>query len=509
LNRPVVQYLLSALAGLALPFAFAPFEQFWIAPLSYAVLLYLWRDAAPKRALGLGFAYGCASFGFGTYWTYIAVRIIGQAPVFVGVTLTAGLVIVLAAFVAVAGFTAARSFRTSGAVAWLATLPALFVVGEWLRGWLFTGFGWLAAGYSQTDSWLMGYAPLGGIHAMSLGVLVTAGALLTLWFGSHRERAVAVVVAAAVWLGGLALRDRELTHGNEGTIEVALVTAAVAQTTKYDPAQLQPTLALYAELTRQGAGADLIVWPEAAIPVPIELVSGWVESVRRRAAEQGSTLLFGALRTVPATGDTAETYENVLLALTDDPQVYVKRHLVPFGEFYPVPDFIRDWMRLMNLPYNDLGVGAADQPPLAVAGERISVTICYEDVFGAEQLRHLADTTLLVNVSNDGWFGQSIAIPQHLQIARVRAAEAGRYLVRAANRGITAVIDPHGRLVETIEPFHAGLLRATVRGYTGSTPYARVGNWLVVGLALVSLLAVLVASPRRAMPASADLHAAR
>jgi apolipoprotein N-acyltransferase len=234
LNRSVVQYLLSALAGLALPFAFAPFEQFWIAPLSYAVLLYLWRDAAPKRALGLGFAYGCASFGFGTYWTYIAVRIIGQAPVFVGVTLTAGLVIVLAAFVAVAGFTAARSFRTSGAVAWLATLPALFVVGEWLRGWLFTGFGWLAAGYSQTDSWLMGYAPLGGIHAMSLGVLVTAGALLTLWFGSHRERAVAVVVAAAVWLGGLALRDRELTHGNEGTIEVALVTAAVAQTTKYD-----------------------------------------------------------------------------------------------------------------------------------------------------------------------------------------------------------------------------------------------------------------------------------
>jgi apolipoprotein N-acyltransferase len=212
---------------------------------------------------------------------------------------------------------------------------------------------------------------------------------------------------------------------------------------------------------------------------------------------------------VPATGDTEETYKNVLLALTDEPQMYVKRHLVPFGEFYPVPDLIRDWMRLMNLPYIDLVVGADDQPLLTVAGERLGVTICYEDVFGAEQLRHLADTTLLVNVSNDGWFGESIAIPQHLQIARVRAAEAGRYLVRTANRGITAVIDPHGRLVETIEPFHAGLLKATVRGYTGATPYARVGNWLVVVLALVSLLGVRVASRRRATPASADLHAAQ
>ena len=508
MNRTRAHYLLAIVAGAVLPLAFAPFHQSWLAPLSYAALLYVWTDATPRRAFGLGLAYGCASFGLGTYWTYIAVRVIGQAPVFVGVTLTVGLVMVLAAFIAVAGLAAARAFRTSGAVAWLATLPALFVLTEWLRGWMFTGFGWLAAGYSQTDSWLMGYAPLGGIHMMSLAVLVTAGALLTLWLGSQRERAVAAVVVVAVWIGGFALRDREITQAKEDTLDVALATAAIPQSTKYDPAQLQPTLALYAELTRQGAGADLIVWPEAAIPVPIEFVSGWLESVRRRAAERGSTLLLGALRTVPATDDTVETYKNVLLALTDEPQAYVKRHLVPFGEFYPVPNFIRDWMRLMNLPYIDLVVGTDDQPLIAVAGEQLGVTICYEDVFGAEQLGHLADTTLLVNVSNDGWFGESIAIPQHLQIARVRAAEARRYLVRAANRGITAVIDPHGRVVETIEPFQAGLLRATVRGYTGATPYARVGNWLVVVLALVSLLAVLVASPRRAMPASADLRAA-
>jgi apolipoprotein N-acyltransferase len=494
LNRPPVQYLLCIAAGAALPLAFAPYEQFWLAPLSYAVLLYCWSDAAPWRAFRLGMAYGCASFGLGTYWTYIAVRIIGQAPVFVGVTLTVGLVLVLAAFIAVAGFLAARAFRTRGAVAWLVTLPALFVLTEWLRGWLFTGFGWLAAGYSQTDSWLMGYAPLAGVHAMTLAVLVTAGALLTLWQGCNRERAVAAVAVAAVWLGGLALRDHEFTQAKDSMLDVALATASVPQETKWDPAQLQPTLTLYAELTGQGAGADLIVWPEAAIPIPIDYVSEWLAAMRRRVAEQGSTLLLGALRIVPAAGDAEETYENVLLALTDEPQVYVKRHLVPFGEQFPVPDFVRDWMRLMNLPYIDLGVGADDQPPLDVAGERLGVTICYEDVFGAEQLRYLADTTLLVNVSNDGWFGESIAIPQHLQIARVRAAEAGRYLLRSANRGITAVIDPHGRVVDTIEPFRAGVLRATVRGYTGGTPYARVGNYLVVGLALVILVAQFAAA---------------
>jgi apolipoprotein N-acyltransferase len=492
LNRPLVQYLLSIGAGAVLPLAFAPYEQLWLAPLSYAVLLYLWSDAAPKRALGLGFAYGSASFGIGTYWTFIAVRIIGQAPVFVGVALTVGLTVVLAGFVALAGFLAARAFRTRGAVAWLVTLPALFVLTEWLRGWLFTGFGWLAAGYSQTDSWLMGYAPLAGIHAMSWAVLVTAGALVTLWLGTTRERAAAAAVVAAVWLGGLALRGQEFTQARERPLDVALAQGAIAQSTKYEPEQLLPTLQLYAELTRQSAGADLVVWPEAAIPVLMEYVPEYVNDVQRLAERQGSTLLIGAMR-LPPGAESSETFQNILIALTDERQIYVKRHLVPFGEFYPVPDFIREWMKLSNLPTNDAIPGADDQPPLDVAGERVAVMICYEDVFGAEQLQYSPDATLLVNVSNDAWFGDSFAAQQHLQIARVRAAEVGRYMLRATNTGVTAVIDNQGGVVRTLPQFHAGLLKETVRGYTGSTPYARVGNYLVVLLALVALAAVLAA----------------
>jgi apolipoprotein N-acyltransferase len=179
--------------------------------------------------------------------------------------------------------------------------------------------------------------------------------------------------------------------------------------------------------------------------------------------------------------------------------VYVKRHLVPFGEYFPVPSFIRSWMRLMSLPYTDALPGEPDQPLIAVAGEKAAITICYEDVFGAEQLRYLPEATLLVNVSNDAWFGDSIAPHQHLQIARVRAAETGRYMLRTTNTGMTAVIDARGRVTGTVPQFETAVLKSTVRGYTGATPYVRVGNWLVVGLALAALLAQLAATTKLTM----------
>jgi apolipoprotein N-acyltransferase len=194
-----------------------------------------------------------------------------------------------------------------------------------------------------------------------------------------------------------------------------------------------------------------------------------------------------------AADEDDEPFQNVVVSLTAPQQIYVKRHLVPFGEYFPVPSFIRSWMRMMNLPSSDALPGKPDQPTIDVAGERIAVTICYEDVFGAEQLRYLPEATLLVNVSNDAWFGHSIAAPQHLQIARVRAAEAGRYLLRSTNTGITAVIDPEGNVVKRAPQFKAAVLKYAVQGFTGETPYALWGNWLVVVAALVVLATQLPA----------------
>lgn len=487
----MVAYLLSVLAGAVLPLAFAPAEQFWLAPLSYAVLFYVWRDAAPKRAFGLGFAYGAASFGFGTYWTYIAVREFGEAPIALAAFLTVGLVAVLAAFVAVGGYVAARWCRARGPFAWLVVLPAAFLFTEWLRGWMFTGFGWLAAGYSQTDSWLMGYAPLAGVYGMSAAVLVSAGALLTLVLGTMRARVVAAGVLVAIWGVGFAADRYEFTVPKERELSVALVQGAIQQDLKWRPEQLPGTLALYRELTYANHGADIIVWPEAAIPTVYEYVDGFLDGVRAAASASGSTVLLGILRFGP-NGETTGSFQNILLALTDEMQVYVKRHLVPFGEYFPVPSFIRSWMRLMSLPYTDALPGDPDQPLISVAGEQAAITICYEDVFGSEQLRYLPEASLLVNVSNDAWFGDSIAPHQHLQIARVRAAETGRYMLRSTNTGVTAVIDPNGGIVATVPQFEASVLKARVRGYTGTTPYVIVGNRLVVGLAALALAAAIV-----------------
>jgi hypothetical protein len=261
------------------------------------------------------------------------------------------------------------------------TLPALFVLAEWLRGWMFTGFGWLAAGYSQTDSWLMGYAPLGGILAMSLAVLVTSGALLTLVLGSLRERAAAGAVLAVVWAGGLAADAHSFTEPKERDLGVALAQGNIAQTLKYEPEQLRPMMALYAELTRQGAGADLVIWPEAAIPTYLEYIEDYAEAVRRAAAAQGSTVLLGILQPAPH-AKTIEEFQNILVALTDEPQVYVKRHLVPFGEFYRAA-FIRTGCG-MNLPTGD-AIQARPTSRRSAWPAKVAVTICYGDVFGAER----------------------------------------------------------------------------------------------------------------------------
>jgi apolipoprotein N-acyltransferase len=479
--------LLAAVAGAVLPLAFAPFGFFWLAPLSYATLFFLWRNATPWRAFALGSIFGFVSFLAGLHWIYFSVHDVGLLPIGTSVVLTVALPAVLALYIGAVGAIAARGFPTTGLAAWLGVLPALWVIIEWFRGWLFTGFGWLAAGYTQTDSWLMGYAAVLGILGMSWAVLLCAGCAIAFAVGTTRERAVAAGALVVLVGAGYGLGMLRFTSAKDEARTIAIVQGAIPQTYKYDPAQLPPTVALYRRLTEASHGNDLIIWPEAAIPDFFERWRRPLEQIAQSAAQRGSALMLGIL------GTHAETREgqNVVVAMTSPPSVYVKRHLVPFGEFYPVPSFVREWLRLNNLPSTDMASGVPDQPPLAVGGERIAVTICYEDLFGAEQLHSLPDATLLVNVANDAWFGDSIGPPQHLQIARVRAAEAGRYLLRATNTGVSAVIDPAGAVVDTLPSFEAGVLTATVRGHTGLTPYARWGNYPAVLGALLVLAGVL------------------
>jgi apolipoprotein N-acyltransferase len=474
--------------GVLLPLAFAPFGIYPLAALSLAGLFVLWEGASPRAAAGLAFRFGFGAFLVGLHWLYISLHTFGKAPLFISLPLMVALVAIMAGYLAAIGYAVNRFAPEPGVVRWLLVLPGAWTLDEWLRGWVLGGFPWLSLGYSQVDAPLAGLAPVAGVYAASFAVVLTAGALVALVRGTTRQKLVAGLAAASLWTAGLALRTVEWTEPAGEALDVALVQGAVTQDRKWLPEELEPTKALYRVLTEEHVDADIVIWPEAAVPQLLDEMGEYLAPILEDVRARGNALVFGVVEYEPST----QSYYNAVLGYDGEVARYRKRHLVPFGEFFPVPDFVRRWMRLMSLPYSDFARGGDAQPPLEILGQHIGVSICYEDAFGDELIGVLNRATLLVNVSNDAWFGGSVAPHQHLQIARMRALEAGRFLMRATNTGITALIGADGRVEKKIPQFDPGVLRGEVQPRTGLTPYARLGNWPVVMLALATFFVALV-----------------
>lgn len=481
---------LAFLAGALLPLGFAPFDAWWLVPVLLAVLFGLWEGQLPRTAAVRGLVFGAAAFGFGTYWTYISVHGFGGSPVWLAVFLSAALALACAAHIAGAGWLAARC-QVGATLRWGLCWPAAWVATEWLRGWILTGFPWLSLGYGQIDGPLRAWAPLLGVYGVSFLTAVCAGLLLVLLRGSARSRVVAAGCAALIAASTWALGQPVWTRPGGPPLSVALVQGSIPQDRKWLPRQREPTMALYRDLTFSLPAADLVVWPEVAIPASIDIVQTYLDALQAEAAARDMQILLGIMDYDPE----REQVYNALLALGSSNGIYYKRHLVPFGEFFPVPDFVRNWMRMMNLPYRDAAPGRRNQPPLVARGVTLSPSICYEDAFGAEQLDFLPQAGLLVNVSNDAWFGDSIAAHQHLQIARMRALETGRPMLRSTNTGITALISAEGAVTGQLPQFETGVLTGVVQPYTGVTPFVRTGNLPAVLLSLMCLW-LGIAAPR-------------
>jgi apolipoprotein N-acyltransferase len=479
-------------AGLALPFAFAPWSYWPLALLAPAVLFVCWRNAGPGRAAGRGFLFGFAAFLTGTWWTYISVHEFGQAPAMLAGFLTLSLAAVMGGYYALIGWLAGRWLPRSGALRWLVALPAAWVAIEWFRGWFMSGFPWLSLGYSQTDSLLGAYAPVLGVYGLGWICALAAGAVAAVLVEGIATRAIAVAVLFAVFAGAGAAGRAVWTEPAGPPIHAVMVQGAVGQDEKWLAAALEPTRQLYLGMTRPHWGADLVIWPEAAIPALLHEEMDFLEALDAEARAAGSELLLGILELDPVTGN----YHNVLVSLGGEPEIYRKRQLVPFGEYFPVPAFVRRWMRLMNLPYTDFAPGRPDPPPMSLAGVEIAPTICYEDAFGAQQRVFFPASTLLVNVSNDAWFGDTRAPHQHLQIARMRSMETGRWMLRATNNGVTAVIDPRGRVTQRSRQFVPDVIETEVTPMQGMTPWLRTGDGPMAGLAIGL---VLFAALRRGM----------
>jgi apolipoprotein N-acyltransferase len=486
---------LGALASLA----FAPASLWPLGVLCLAALWWLIAGETPRGAARLGFAYGVGLYLAGTYWLYTSVHVFGQAPIPLALFLMLALIAIMALYVALACWGLAKLSFASPLYP-LAVLPAGWVLLEWFRGWFLSGFPWLALGYSGIDTPLAGYAPILGVYGLSFALAVSAGAVFLGAAGSRRAQLLALLLVLAIWSAGAALRGQQYTRANGVPLSVAIVQGAIPQDLKWQEDNRAHTLEVYQGLTEQAWGARLIVWPEAALPALYHELVPYLSRLYTEAHQQGADLMLGLIRYDFKT----EEFRNGLVALGSEESWYYKRRLVPFGEFFPVPSFVRAWMRLKNLAYVDMTPGPADPEPLPAAGERFAATICYEDAYGVEQLGALARATLLVNVSNDAWFGDSTAPHQHLEITRMRALEAGRDMVRATNNGISALIRADGTVAARSRQFVPEVLKGTVQPRAGLTPYARLRNYPVLATVFLVLALALVRRVNAARSAAFD-----
>ena len=457
--------LLSAFIGGLMPLAFAPFS-FW--PLIFifiSAIIWIGLEVeTPVKTFLVGWSFGIGYFGVGLYWIYNSLHDFGNAPPLVASFLTALLAVYLALFPA---FTLWlwKKLLVKSQHRWFWFLPILWFAAEWLKGWIITGMPWLSLGYSQIDSALAGFAPLVGVYGLSsLIVLISLALIRTFQSRAYQYLTVPIVVL----LVGFGLQSVSWTEIHGDPIDVAMVQGNIPQEMKWQRSQRQKIFDIYWEESNQLWSNDLIVWPETALPGRSEEIEQSVLiPMSMAAAESETSLLTG----IVVTKSQENIYYNSMLMLGESQGEYHKRHLVVFGEYYPMRWLIDSFRHLINIPFSDMTPGPEQQPLMAVDGQKLGIGICFEDVFSRDVMLDLPEANILVNASNDAWFGDSFAPHQHLEIAQMRALETGRPMIRATNTGVSAFIDSKGRIEKKTGQFEMRSLVNSVQGRQGLTPF--------------------------------------
>ncbi len=447
-------------------------------------MLLLWLGSDAAEAFREGWAFGLGMFGIGVFWMHISIDQFGNVGTSLAVFITLMFIAAMALYYGLVGWLAKRLAGSAGLVVQLVSYVLLWTLLEWARGWVLTGFPWLALGYSQIGTPLQGYAPLLGVYGVSMLLLVSSASLVSVITSRFRTLLPALLVLTLVWGGGWWLHQIQWTTPSGDALKVSIIQANVQQSLKWKPSSRKPTIDLYLALTQKELDSDLVVWPETAVPAFYhELQEELFPQLEQTLQKSSTELLLG----IPAREDSGRRYFNAMVTLGGLRNSYYKRHLVPFGEFMPMRLLLQPLIRFLDIPMSNFAPGQAERPLLKVAGYWAGVSICYEDAFGNEIIQAMPDAAFLVNASNDAWFGDSLALPQHLQIARMRSIETGRYQLRATNTGISAFIGPRGELISSSPIFKEYVLRGEIVPMHGLTPYARMGNWAVVSLVLLAL----------------------
>lgn len=495
-NLYSIKLLIVFLLGLLTVLGFAPFYLFPIPVISLAVLLgFCHKSQTPLQAALFGFCFGMGLFCAGVTWIYVSLHDFGAMPMPIAVVSLLILCAYLSLFPALSVWILIKLHLTSPFL-WASVAAALWMLSEWLRGTLFTGFPWLTLGYSQAPaSPLAGFAPILGVYGISL-VVVLSAALLFLWFEKGLKKWGYGLPLILIWFSGFGLQAITWVKPQGEPVTVSLLQGNIAQNMKWREDHLENTMETYARLILE-SDSRLIVTPEISIPLFSDVMpSSYLSHLAAHARNNNGDVLIGlAERTV----DGSEDYYNTMFSYGSAPQQrYRKHHLVPFGEFIPLKPIFGWVIQVLQIPLSDFSRGGLDQQPMNLAGQRVAINICYEDVFGEEIIHQLPLATILVNVSNDAWFGRSIGPQQHLQISQMRALETGRYMLRATNTGVTAIINERGEVLQTIEIFTTAALHGVAQGFTGATPYVHGGNYPVLGLAGLLLCIGLISAFRGA-----------
>lgn len=488
-----LNYLILLLAGAVQTLTLSPWEWWWAGPISAALMVFAALPLASRKLFLGGWVAGLGLFGSGVTWIYISISEYGNTSTLIAVTL-------MSLFVAGLALVHGLAFWFWGKLAKdhqmrrLILFPAIWVLADWIRGWLMTGFPWLYLGTGHVDGPLAGWAPIIGVHGVTLIIMATGAAL----YGLHGlirckqmgRAAVLGMCTIALWLSGPALNLIQWTKVSDNTLSFATMQGNIPQQMKWDPDFLRDQLIIYLGLTEEDWNKDIILWPETAIPITQDEAGPIIEHIHSKLGEN-STLISGIPWHTYSADKEDYTFHNAIMAIGNGGEgVYHKQKLVPFGEYVPLEQWLRGIIGFFDLPMSSFSRGPEYQEPLVAGEARLTPAICYEVAYADFVARNARRGNVLVTISNDGWFGDSIGPLQHLQMARMRALETGRYMLRGTNNGVTAVIDNKGQITGQIPQFERSLMTGKIRTVSGNTPFMLAGSWPVI--ILIAILIVFV-----------------
>ncbi|MGR6871362.1 apolipoprotein N-acyltransferase [Pseudomonas sp. HK3] len=498
IKRPgFLGHFFALMIGALLPFSFAPYN-FWPAQILSVALLYLsLKDLTAKQALWRGWWYGLGVFASGVSWVYVSIHVYSHTPAPLAFLMTLFFVAGLAWFFALMTY-CHQKWLSANSLPYL-SFAITWILFEWLRSWFLGGFPWLFLGDAHIDTPLAGFAPVFGVYGIGLIMAVSATFIIDWQWKTQYKSGLAILTSP--WLLGFAISHINWTQpAAEGDISVVAIQGNISQERKWLPEEIYPTLEKYRVASEKQWDADVILWPETAITVLHHQAKEYLKYLNTEGKKHNTSVITGIPYQQNQTEEMPGVYHNSILALGESSGLYHKQKLVPFGEYVPLPQSWRGLLTFFNIPMSDFLAGKTDQAPLHVNSEKlkydIAPFICYDIVYPDHVASFAKDSGLLITISNDAWFGHSIGPLQHFAIARMRALENGRYLLRSTNTGITALIDNKGQVVSRLPQFEYGVLQANAKVMTGNTPFNIWGSWPVLLFSWLTLAVIRLRQSR-------------